>query len=245
MQLLIDTITKTVTVIDPVTPAPPKVPFKDQDGIDLIPDDDPRMCAALAEQPPGYSLTGWPRIVRTPGGVNYQAWAPLNKRFISGMYAHVFGHQKGTSVFTTQNGHTLKPPRADSSPAGWPINYTTNPTTGELIGTPTYYCGDSGYNSEDELEAHVKMLEDYAAKTAAPKPTVQGRTEPLDSYPSKAALVADLQALAFAYAVLLDGSGVWTGFGPATSYITQGSMVVRGIYAPAPGTGGDVPVEQG
>lgn len=228
-----------VTTTGTVPATVDKTPYKDQDGIELIPDDDPRMCAALAVQPNGYSLTGWPRIVRTPGGVNYQAWGPLNKRIISSMYAHVFGHQAGTSVFTGQNGHTLNPPRADSSPNGWPIQYTVNPVSGELVGTPTYYSGDGSYNSEEELEAHVKMLEDYRSSMAKPKPTVQGRTEPLDSYSSRDKLIEDLHGLSFGVAVLLDGQSVWTGFGPALSYVTQGDgSVRRGQYVTSGGGGG-------
>lgn len=57
------------------------------------------------------------------------------------------------------------------------------------------------------------------------RPTAQGDPRPPNTlwefYPNRAALLADAQANAFAYAITIDGQMVLSGFGPPDEFVTQ------------------------
>jgi len=214
-----------------VAPPAPSPATYIKDGIELVPSDNPDMCPAWAVQPSGFSLTGWPRIVRTDGvgfggsGVNYQTRGPLNRKFRSGMAGYVFGHQPNMSVFDTSNGHDGNPPQPGYTVKGWPLRYTFD-QNGKMIGTPTIWDGENAFNTEEELYAWAAADEARRTAQAGPQPTTT-RRELYNSYTSKQALLDDIIATAFSYGVLLDNVSVHNGFGPADSFMTQhdGSIV--------------------
>ena len=85
-----------------------------------------------------------------------------------------------------------------------------------------------GFGPPDE---YVTKGDGTVAKGHYTKPPetapVRGADGLLDSYPNIGALVADAQAIKYAFAIRVDGLGIYPGFGPIVEYSTKGVTITR------------------
>jgi len=211
--------------VPPGTPVDPKGrPWPPLRRSDFLTDYDYRQEVAARAKAAGPDADGFPKIIEV-GGVHILAKAPIDPRWKPSMTAYIFGHQAGTNVFDVANGDEAIPYQPLRSPAGFPLVYSLTPDN-QVVGTATILHGDSAFSSDAEV---LQML---GAEPPPARPHTMAET-----YPNRAALVADAELDAFA--VKLDGVPIQTAqskFGPAQSYVTNpDGSISKGRYtAPAP-----------
>jgi hypothetical protein len=167
-------------------------------------------------------------------GYNVNAFGPINRKWKTrSMYAHIFGTGRN-GIWDGSNGHDAVPPQPNYSPAGWPIHYTLDGSAGrnwagdpkgKVIGTGTLMYDDKAFSNDAEVAAYIAAQAQMEANKPAPAPSVP---EMKSKYTSRAALLADAEA--FAYAVKLDGATVPTldaKFGPAVNFYSWSDGTFR------------------
>jgi hypothetical protein len=91
----------------------------------------------------------------------------------------------------------------------------TVPPAASVAGSPPAAATGDGPTKEMGIEGHVVLGKVPAPGSSSTAAALRLR------YPDKAAFLADVQTAHPVQAVVLDGSAVWQGFGPALSYRTN------------------------